>query len=269
VKRSIGLLALALLVAFAMVSCSNVMQGSTLPKLTKLECINSPELSGTVSQDLPTTITARNGDNDADLPALLAKSAKSVKAQKSAEAFRSSRAPRAYNMWIARRTQETGYWCGPASVQMLQYYFGQPCSQQAIANGCGTTSSYGTSVSAIVGWLDDYPMTGYMYLPSWFVWEAKSCYNEGWQGFLQDMYSSCGNWGSGQIWNLCTYPSNSCHLPGYNFNGQHYVVGSGYDLDAQTVLEDDPWYGVAGSDVWIHASVALGCVNANYGLIIY
>lgn len=44
--------------------------------------------------------------------------------------------------------QERGYWCGPATVQIIQDYFGSPSSQAVIALRLGTTTN-GTDFSRV------------------------------------------------------------------------------------------------------------------------
>ena len=109
-------------------------------------------------------------------------------------------------------------------------------------------------------------MTGYASLPSWWKWEVE--YLDSYQEFLNCMGTSFYNNRAPEIWNVRTYPSSTYHLPGYTFNGRHYVTGKGYD--ATYARYNDPWYGSGGG-----AGRATGkytmyyCIKANHSLIIY
>jgi hypothetical protein len=178
-----------------------------------------------------------------------------------------SRAPASKILNVPRKIQERSYWCGPASIQMIQYYFNMPASQSTIASYCGTNSSVGTYVYKIVNWLNAAPMTGYASLPSWWVWEYVTVTST--TDFINKIHFTIGNYSAPQIWHLKTYPSSVYHLPGYTGNYGHYIVGSGYDSN-NNVLEDDPWYGNGGgSNIWVSGTTMYNCIKANASLIIY
>jgi len=168
------------------------------------------------------------------------------------------------------KAQETSYWCGPASIQMIQYYFNMPASQSYIASRCGTSPDYGTYVYRIVEWLNASPMTGYADLPSWWEWVYYSLPD--YETFKLNLQKSVSNYDAPQIWHLKTYPSSTYHLPGWTYNAGHYVTGSGYDFTGSTyyVLYDDPWYGTGGgSNKWAAAYTAYRCIIANARYIIW
>lgn len=171
---------------------------------------------------------------------------------------------------VPHKYQEKSYWCGPASAQMVQYYFNMPASQSYIASKCGTTSSLGTYVYRLVKWFNDPPMTGYKVLPSGWKWAYV--YLTSYDNFKYRVQRTMGKFNAPQVWHLKTYPSSTYHLPGYTRNFGHYVVGSGYDFSGSTpkVTYEDPWYGSGGGpNKWVRAYVAYKCIMANAGLIIW
>lgn len=171
---------------------------------------------------------------------------------------------------VPHKYQETSYWCGPASAQMIQYYFNMPASQSYIAQRCGTKKNGGTYVYKLVNWFNDSPMTGYKKLPSWWKWTAVTL--KSYSDFKTKVQKSVGKYKAPQIWHLKTRPSGTYKLPGYTFNSGHYVVGSGYNYSGSTpyVLYDDPWYGSGGgSNKWIRAWIAYNCIYAHARLIIW
>lgn len=239
--------------------------------VSKKDCLKNDPTSALPDSDLQKVIAA-SGEMPSNINvayaedhALTAPDSRSLKSLQAARAASLTRAPAAKQLYIPRRIQETSYWCGPAAAQMVQYYFNQPASQAWIASYCGTNSYEGTYVYKIVQWFNDAPMTGYMYLPSWWIWEAKQVWSTA--DFLAKVKWSVGDCSAPQIWHLMTYPSGAYHLPGYTFNSGHYVCGSGYD--GEWVMEDDPWWGVEGENVWITAETAYNCIAANAHYIIY
>ncbi len=171
---------------------------------------------------------------------------------------------------VPRKVQEKSYWCGPASVQMVNDYFKMYVSQTTIANHCGTTASEGTYVYKIVNWLNEAPMTGHKDLPSWWQWEYKEVNSA--SDFIKKMQQSVGDYSAPQIWHLKTYPSSVHHLPGYTNNYGHYVVGSGYSMASSgaRVMYDDPWYGNGGgSNIWADAETVYKCIDAHHNYIIW
>lgn len=201
-----------------------------------------------------------NGDLDTEtLPAQPTKIATQAPALKT-KAYGSSG-----SITLPHYYQETSYWCGPGSAQMVQYYFNMGCSQSRIAGACGTTTS-GTSIWAIANWFNDAPMTGYKVLPTWWKWEVE--YLDSYQEFLDCMGFSFYNYKAPQIWNVKTYPSSTYKLPGYTFNGGHFVAGKGYD--STYAKYNDPWYGSGGGpNRSVGKYTMYYCIRANKGLIIY
>jgi hypothetical protein len=171
---------------------------------------------------------------------------------------------------VPHKYQQKSYWCGPASAQMVNYYFNMPASQAYIASRCGTTSSLGTYVYRLVKWFNDPPMTGNKDLPSGWKWAYV--YITDYANFKYRVQRTLGTFNCPQVWHLKTYPSGTYHLPGYTKNYGHYVVGSGYNFSGSTpyVMYDDPWYGPGGGpDKWVRAYTAYKCIKANAGLIIW
>jgi hypothetical protein len=165
--------------------------------------------------------------------------------------------------------QETNYWCGPASAQMVNYYFNMPVSQQTIANFCGSDPSYGTYVYQLVNWLNSSPMTGNAVLPSWWKWEyyALGEYSD----FKSKLEWSIGSYSAPQIWLVATYPSSTYHLPGWTYNTGHFVTANGYNFgSSETVVYDDPWYGAGGGpDISVAAYTMYVCIQSQANYIIY
>jgi hypothetical protein len=175
--------------------------------------------------------------------------------------------PSAYAISVPRKVQEKIYYCGPACLQMINYYYDMPVSQTTIANFCKTDAS-GTMVYRMVNWLNKDPMTGKDRLPSGWVWEYHilDSYND----FLAKLQWSVGGHSAPQIWRLQTCPGGIYHLPGYTKNMNHYITGSGYILSNSKVLYDDPWYGDGGgSDIWADANTVYYCIKIHGGYIIY
>lgn len=175
--------------------------------------------------------------------------------------------PTAYAINVPRKVQEKVYYCGPACLQMINYYYDMPVSQTTIANYCGTDAN-GTYVYKMVNWLNSDPMTGKDRLPSDWIWSYHilTSYTD----FLNKLQWSVGGHQAPQIWRLQTYPNSTYHLPGYTSNLRHYITGSGYIFGNSTVLYDDPWYGNGGgSNIWASANTVYNCIKIHGGYIIY
>ena len=65
-------------------------------------------------------------------------------------------------LWTPTHEQERSYWCAPATVQVIDDYFGTPCSQQTYANYMGTSAS-GTDFSRVDDALRHYTGKSYYY----------------------------------------------------------------------------------------------------------
>jgi hypothetical protein len=171
---------------------------------------------------------------------------------------------------VARFVQERYYWCGPASTQMLQYYFDQPCSQAYIAWREGTTK-YGTSIYRIAGFLNESPMTGYKFLPSWWRWEVFNVSGS------KSLFENKIRWAqyyykAPQIYWVYTNPAGTWGLPGWTSNWGHYVVGYGYDyrdFSNKKVHYHDPYYSQGGGTRVTTTANMWNCIKARNGRIVY
>ncbi|GEM_PF-6467954 len=165
--------------------------------------------------------------------------------------------------------QETSYWCGPACAKMVNYYFNQPVSQTTIATYCNSAPSYGTYISSIASWFNSAPKTGYLVLPSWWVWEVVVL--SGFTDFKNKVQWSIAGYSAPEVWLLMTYPSSTYKLPGYTANYGHYVTGRGYDFTANSkVYYQDPWYGTGGGpNKTVDAYTMYYCITANANCMVY
>lgn len=178
--------------------------------------------------------------------------------------------PTAKTLAVPYKAQETSYWCGPASSQMVNWYFGTQSSQASIASQEGTSPNGGTYVYRIAQFFNDPPLTGGASLPSWWKWEYVQVSSQ--SDFETKVRWSVGDYSAPQVWHLKTYPSSTYHLPGYVSNYGHYVCGRGYDYSASThyVKYQDPWYGTGGgANKSTSANNMYHCIIANASYIIY
>ncbi|NVO12003.1 MAG: C39 family peptidase [Bacteroidales bacterium] len=182
---------------------------------------------------------------------------------------RESKYPTSKTIAVPYYAQETNYWCGPASAKMVNYYFNQPVSQATIAAYCNSAPAYGTYIGPIADWFNSAPKTGYLVLPSWWVWEVTSLAS--FTDFQNKVQWSFGGYSAPEVWLLMTYPSSTYHLPGWTSNCGHYVAGRGYDFTSNSkVYYQDPWYGTGGgANKTIDAYTMYYCINANANCMIY
>jgi hypothetical protein len=114
------------------------------------------------------------------------------------------------------------------------------------------------------------PMTGNTSLPSWWKWAVVTL--KSYDDFLSKVKSNIGTYAAPQIWNVCTYPSSTYHMPGYTSNYHHYIVGSGYDYTgAQNIVRyEDPYYKQGGgAKKTIAAYTMYKCIVGNKSMIIW
>ena len=157
--------------------------------------------------------------------------------------------------------QQEGYYCGPASVQMvLKYLTGTTYSQATLANSMGTAENGGTYVYRIRNELNSRTSAGnYQYLGTW---EAS---------FSDSL-----------IYSIDKNKPVICHvktgiLPNYNYasNTGHYIVSTGYYVAysgssaTATCRYNDPhnnnsFYGTYNCDI----STMTTAINNNAGYYI-
>ena len=108
--------------------------------------------------------------------------------------------------------QETSYYCGPASVQMVLQYFGIYRTQSQLADDMGTTYDDGTGEHMILSGLDDnYPSNSYV---------KKRTYSTYFGNELRGSIDA-----GGPV--ICLLMTGELpHYDGYNTG--HYIVATGY-----------------------------------------
>lgn len=131
---------------------------------------------------------------------------------------------------MAYQTQQTGYWCGPASTSEVLAYFGFNYSQSYLASYEGTSSTYGTNTGNVQKALNNLTPPGY-YWPWLTTGDAN--YSSDW---YNDMYYSLFNRGKPAIDGIYMSTANGTYL---NYNWQvdmstygvsqvwHYVASDG------------------------------------------
>lgn len=108
--------------------------------------------------------------------------------------------------------QETSYYCGPASVQMVLSYLGHTVSQNTLATDLGCTTS-GTAVSGVAGCLNSYLGSGYYQTNSSYSYDTA-------YGLIKGSIDA----GNPAICNVQT--SKLSYYGGHA--SKHYIVVSGY-----------------------------------------
>ena len=162
---------------------------------------------------------------------------------------------------VPTRKQETKYYCGPASVQMVLESFDVTATQSVLASAMGTTSSYGTYVYMIRNCLNNYlGNSKYQYYLT-----SEIAFSSGLERSI-DADSPV----------VCHVMTGS--LPAYaGANYGHYVVATGYyrisyspnGMNGETVYYNDPHY----NDIYYGARTCTytqmtSAINANAGYYI-
>lgn len=131
---------------------------------------------------------------------------------------------------ITRRAQETGYYCGPASVQSVLGGKNINVSQSTLAAQMGTTTA-GTAVYKIAETLRNYGAGYYNYE------YISSAFPNNYEKAIKAGYAVVLN-------------VNTQNMYGYNGRAlQHYIVGFGYEYLTSTYRElwyFDPYYSYLG-----------------------
>lgn len=135
---------------------------------------------------------------------------------------------------VYQNVQETDYWCGPASAQVVIRYpgvDGRLIAQSTLARDMGTNASDGTYVYKLAQEVSAY---------SWYYdYGYSSNYEKHFSNVVVKMIDD----GHPMIYHVDTRTLN----PQYSFSNGHYVVGSGYSWGASgssgymNVQYFDPW----------------------------
>ncbi len=141
---------------------------------------------------------------------------------------------------IALQQQQTSYWCGPATASMILSIFNVNVSQATLAAYMGTTSTNGTSRSAMAQALNHWQNTNN------YWWQNLTLdspnYSQGKTDLFNYTYWDITN-GYASGYNIETYGVEGYPLWRYNnVNWRHYVAGNGIDPN-HNILISDPYGG--------------------------